>query len=237
MKLALIKLALFAMAMMGLGHLLMACSALDGSDRADLEAGINKESPEVKHAMAAMAMNQKTKRFLDGRPPSERVIGVECKQRLPGGSWFNPKPEQDLVYLVSDVIECMSTGETYQGCIATLAAALVIKATDRWQAKIAASIPGSLDASLEVSCNEVVDPQYHPANVPGADTDLNKVSAGEIVEWLLALPAPPPGFSIEAWAPILPFICAMDVSWGCPGDPHNPIITGVTTGGAGGGSS
>ncbi len=224
----------FTLAVLSLG-LVGACSVLDGGDRADLEAAIDKESKEDRTSMAAMYLSAKTKKWIDGRPKNEAVITLWCKHHRTDGTSTEWTIDQSEPGMVKDMIWCLGQGVGYVKCLDVLENALAFKAEQAW-ALTKTGLPDSDPLkSTETECRGITNPGYSPVEVPGANDDLNRVTAGEIVEWMLSLPAPPPGFSTAAWGPLLPFICALGASWGCPGDPQNPLITSISQSGSTGG--
>ena len=212
-----------------------ACSVLDGGDRAELEAAIGKESIEDRTTMAAMMLSAKTKKWISGRPKNEAVITLWCRHHFADGTSTDWAIDSADPGLVKDMVFCLDKGVSYARCLEVLETALAYQAETAWGLAKTNFANGDPLKASEAECRGVTNPSYEPIMVPGADSDMNRVTAGEIVEWLLALPAPPPGFSPQTWGPLLPLICALGASWGCPGDPQNPIITGISQSGATGG--
>ncbi len=207
-----------------------ACTKPDPGDRKELEAAIDKS--EDRYSMAAMAMRSKTRRWLDGRPKNERIFKIFCQVQIaPGGPWTEKRDEIDLFATVADMIACMDGNSwSYDVCIDEMIDRAADTARARWKAAKDAA-PGTI---ADYECQEQFDPGYNVMQVPGAKQDLNRVSAGEIVEWFLSLPAPPVGLSVGTWRALAPFICALGKDWGCaPGLGGDIVISPAPSGGTG----
>jgi hypothetical protein len=209
---------------------LTACTVLDGGDRDDLEEAIDEAPPIDRLSMSVMAINAKARTHLDGLNHNTRVFKMECTHRV-GDGWSEPREEIDIYATVADVIGCMDKGHTYGVCLNTLIKAMRKVAVDRWKERIAAA-PEVLGDITETECDERIDKGFRTIDVPGGEDDLNRVTATEIVDWLLGLPAPPHGLSLQAWRALGPLLCALDVAWGCaPGLGGGGIITPAPSGG------
>lgn len=200
----------------------LACSVLDGDDRDDLESAIKEAPREDRAAMAAMVVGAKTRGYLQGRDPNSAVISLECRMvhptmgptgwSLPAGAFAKPR----------DLLACLQAGHTYPACLQFVADLLAERARKEWVKTKQAFVDSDPRKAADLECRGVVNPGFHAAEVPGANDDLNRVTAEAIVDWLLTLPAPPPGFSPATWRVLAPLLCGLDVGWGCSGHPMYP---------------
>jgi hypothetical protein len=194
---------------------LTACTVLDGGDRDDLIDAIEKSPREDRDAMAMMIVGAKTRDYLRGRPPNSAAISLECRMVHPAMGAAAWGVQNGAFAKPADLLACLQAGHTYPMClqfVANLLAKRTIDAWEKFKPTLADSDPRKA-ATLE--CRGVINPGFSAAEVPGANDDLNRVTAEQIVEWLLRQPAPPPGFSPGMWQALAPLICALGKDWGC----------------------
>lgn len=78
------------------------------------------------------------------------------------------------------------------------------------------SLPVPGGASIDY--RYVWDFRYEPEKVPPELIDPNEISADDVIDAMIALPAPPPGWAAPQLAPLL---CPLGAGpgWGCPPRP------------------
>lgn len=195
-----------------------ACSVVDGDDRGDLRAAIEKATPESQRHFAAMMANAKPRAWLDGRPPTETIISGQCRQRGSNGTWGPWSSHPAFYATVTDALVCMGRGVPYGVCISTIAATL--------ETKLIESFGGAPNTNPDLECKAVIAPEYQPDQVPGGNADLERLNADDFINWLLAQKTAPPGFTPAEWLLLSPVICPM-AEWGCFGDDGNPTFDGT----------
>jgi len=221
-----------------LAAIITSCTALDGDDRDDLESAVNRVNEKDRIAMAGMVMRSKTRNWLDGLPRNTRVFQIKCTHKLHPDDieWTEWRQEIDIFATVADVISCMD-GEflTYSTCLDKLTEEMTQRAEKRWQDRKDAS-SSILDKQIETECQEEIDHGFNTMQAPGADDELNRVSAGDIVDWILRTPAPPFGLSPSLIGALAPFVCALSQADGwCDAAPRGPdvVIVPAPSGGSG----
>ncbi len=200
------------------------CSVIDSTDMDQLLKAIESLPPASLMALRKATATKIAIKWLNGRPENDRVLKTECRQQDSDGKWspwveavrpLSTKPSvNSLDVLVYQFIEFMSRKEHF-GYIEHK------RFVDMWQT------PGEADRREQITgkiteCRTVWEPNYAPDEVPEKVSDPSKVTDGDIVENLLSAPVPPAGFAIPELAPLMPFLCPMDVNWSCPGDPLYP---------------
>ncbi len=216
-----------------------ACTALDGGDRDDLESAVNGVDKRDRMTMAGMAMKSKNRTWINSLDKRTRVFYVKCTHKLHPDDlkWTEWQQEIDLFATVGDMIECMDRNFfTYSTCLDILAEEKARGAEKRWRERHDASA-NPLDKQIETECQEHIDPGFNTMQAPGADEDLNRVTAGEIVDWILRTPAPPISFGPSLVRALAPFVCALSGAGGwCDAASHGSdevVITPAPSGGPG----
>ena len=89
-------------------------------------------------------------------------------------------------------------------------------------------VPGGAD----VECRFVWDPFYDPKTLSPKLTDPDAITPDDIINAMLGLPAPPPGWNFPA---LVPYLCPLGAGsgWGCPDRPTDPFGGGSPTPGDG----
>ena len=139
---------------------------------------------------------------------------LQCRLKA-GGTWSGWN-DQEPTYTVADFIQCLLEGGdipvTYTMC------------ADQFQSVDGKSrenkilneeqVPGV----TQVECRFVWDSRYEPEKVPSNLTNPRSISLDELIDWLISLPAPPPGFAAPQ---LVPLLCPLGAGpgWGCPPRP------------------
>lgn len=200
-----------------------ACSVLDGEDRSDLEAAVEQMPKEDRHSMAAMVVSAKTRHWVEGRPKNDQMMTGECRHKDPGtGEWTPWAQDAVLNIKVVDMLFCLGEGGGYVQCLDILQSHLHSLVTKAWDIAKAEYPAGSVESQIVTECRVVVRDEYKAAFVPGATDDLNRVTIGEMVDWLLRQPGPPPGFTPSLIRALAPFVCALSGAGGWCGAASGP---------------
>jgi hypothetical protein len=99
---------------------------------------------------------------------------------------------------------------------------------DQWQSPASQARRTDLMNSLpvpggaNVECRFVWDFRYDPEKVPPELTDPDAVSTDDMIDCVIGLPAPPPGWNFLP--ELVPLLCPLGAGsgWGCPPRPTDP---------------
>lgn len=144
----------------------------------------------------------------------DQVGKLQCRLKA-GGTWSGWN-DQEPTYTVADLIQCLLEGGdiavTYTMCADEFQgrgnAAMNLKILHEEQ------VPGV----TQVECRFVWDFRYEPEKVPSNLTNPRSITLDELIDWLISLPAPPPGFALPQ---LVPLLCPLGAGpgWGCPPRP------------------
>ncbi|KYF75866.1 hypothetical protein BE17_28995 [Sorangium cellulosum] len=149
---------------------------------------------------------------------------LQCRYQA-GGQWSR-WTDQEPTYTVADMLECLTErafAVTYVMC------------KDEWyyleRQTRATDLLNSLPVpgGANVECRFVWDFRYEPEKVPPELVDPNEVTLDDVIDAMIGLPGPPPGW---VHPELIPLLCPLGAGpgWGCPprpsdppgGDPSNP---------------
>ncbi|WP_437981425.1 hypothetical protein [Sorangium sp. So ce117] len=210
MKLLLKTMAAAAATLIALG-----CSIVDPSDREELRQQIAMLPPETLSSWDKWNMNVNAVKWLKlYKDPNDQVGKLQCRLKA-GGTWSGWN-DQEPTYTVADLLDCLlESGDiavTYTMCADKLQA---VDGKSR-ESKILREeqVPGVTN----VECRFVWDSRYEPEKVPSNLTNPRSITVDELIDWLISLPAPPPGFAAPQ---LVPLLCPLGAGpgWGCPPRP------------------
>jgi hypothetical protein len=192
------------------------CSIVDPSDRDELRDQIAAMPLEEISRLRMLGMNSAAIKWLEGRPPGDQMGKIQCRYQA-GGQWTN-WADQEPSFIVDDMRDCLIRRPF-------LVNYLMCK--DEWEALQRQIRKTDLENSLPipggatVECRFVWDFRYDPEKGPAELTDPDAVDLDDIINTLIALPAPPPGW---AFPRLVPLLCPLGVGpgWGCPPGPTDP---------------
>jgi hypothetical protein len=75
--------------------------------------------------------------------------------------------------------------------------------------------------SIDVECRYIPEPGFEPEKLPSKMIDSKAISIDDIIDTIVAMPAPPPGW---AFPELVPLLCPLGAGegWGCPPKPDDP---------------
>lgn len=191
------------------------CSIVDPGDRAELREQLATLPPETLSTWAKWRMNANAVRWLlTYKDPNDQVGKLQCRLKA-GGTWSGWN-DQEPTYTVSDLLECLLGGGdnpvTYTMC------------ADLFQGVGGAAMESKLlredpvPGVTHVECKFVWDFRYEPEKVPANLTNPRAITLDDLIDWLITLPAPPPGWAHPEFVRLLcPLGAGTD--WGCPPRP------------------
>ncbi|WP_437926506.1 hypothetical protein WMF37_47125 [Sorangium sp. So ce291] len=192
------------------------CSIVDPGDRDELRDRIAAMPPEMSEYYTRLGMNAAAVKWLDGRPREDQVGKLQCRYQA-GGQWTNwadQEPRLTVEYM-RDCLLQTPLHVTYVMC------------KDQWyhlelQARktdLQNTLP--VPGGTNIECRFMWDFRYDPETAPAELTDPDAVEFDDIMQGLIALPAPPPGF---AFPELVPLLCPLGAGpgWGCPPRPTDP---------------
>ncbi|WP_438024052.1 hypothetical protein [Sorangium sp. So ce233] len=189
------------------------CSIVDPGDRDELRDRIAAMPPDTMEYLTRLSMNATAVRWLDGRPSDDQVGKLQCRYQA-GGQWTD-WADQEPRLTVHDMLDCLLNRPfnlTYLMC------------KDEWESlqrqarktDLLNSLP--IPGGSAVECRFVWDFRYEPENGPAELTDPSAVDTDDIIQGLIALPGPPPGWALPG---LVPLLCPLGAGpgWGCPPRP------------------
>jgi hypothetical protein len=188
------------------------CSILDPGDREDLRNYIAAMAPEKISELKRLAMNSKAINWLQSRPRYDQVGKLQCREYSEGQGW-EPWRYVEPSYTVANLLDCLRNVPlwvTYLQC------------KDQWfhtrYKTMKSKVMERQIAGEKVECRYEWDFRYAPENVPETLINPDTVSVDDIIDFMIASPAPPPGFAASEFAPLL---CPLGAGpgWGCPDTP------------------
>ncbi|WP_437997438.1 hypothetical protein WMF26_42750 [Sorangium sp. So ce185] len=195
--------------------LALSCSIVDPGDREELRRRIAMLPPDTLSTWAKWNMNANAVKWLRMyKDPNDQVGKLQCRLKA-GGTWSGWN-DQEPTYTVADLLDCLLSGGdipvTYTMCADLFQgvgdAAMKSKILHEQQ------VPGV----THVECRFVWDFRYEPEKVPSNLTNPRSITLDELIDWLISLPAPPPGFASPQ---LVPLLCPLGAGpgWGCPPRP------------------
>lgn len=194
------------------------CSIVDPGDRDELKHRIDGLPPSEISAMKKWLMNDHAIKWLKGKPKADQMGKLQCRVQAGGkwGDWIDQEP----TYLVFDMLKCLKEdlGEfftTYMLCQQQWES---IETQDR-ETDLLNSHP--VPGGASVQCKFIWDFRYNPETIPSELTDPDSIKDEDIINGLISLPAPPPGWDVTE---LVPLLCPLGAGpgWGCPGTPSDP---------------
>ncbi|WP_437286083.1 hypothetical protein [Sorangium sp. So ce406] len=189
------------------------CSIVDPSDRDELRDRIAAMPLQAISELKRLGMNAAAIRWLDRKDERDQVGKLQCRYQA-GGQWTNWADQEPPLTVAEMLYNLIKTPEwiTYE------------MAKDLWvsvqgQARktdLMNSLP--IPGGATVECRFVWDFRYDPEKVPAELTDPNEVDTDDMIDTMIALPAPPPGW---AFPQLVPLLCPLGAGpgWGCPPGP------------------
>jgi hypothetical protein len=193
------------------------CSILDPGDRDELRRQIAMLPPSTLSTWEEWNMNANAVRWLKTyKDDNDQVGKLQCRVQA-GGTWSGWN-DQEPTYTVADLLECLLTPDirvTYTMCPDFFVGR---DGTPR-KNKILNEEP--VPGVTAVECRFVWDFRYEPEKVPPNLTNPKEVTSDDLIDWMIGLPMPPPGWNIPE---IIPLLCPLGAGpgWGCPPRPTDP---------------
>ncbi|WP_437956668.1 hypothetical protein WME76_35585 [Sorangium sp. So ce119] len=191
------------------------CSIMDPGDRDELRERIAALPPDTLSYWDKVVMNTNALRWLKlYKDPDDQVGKLQCRLKA-GGTWSGWN-DQEPPYTVADLIDCLLGGGDIAVIYTMCAGELQGRGNAAMKLKILheEQVPGV----THVECRFVWDPRYEPEKVPSDLTSPRGMTPDELIDWLIGLPAPPPGW---AFPELVPLLCPLGAGpgWGCPPRP------------------
>jgi hypothetical protein len=193
---------------------LAGCSTIDPGDEAELANALPPLSTTNPTHFQLAAASHIAREWLKSRTQNDQVMKIECRAADPSApDGWGPWAEYGSV-LVSRLLQCMTEpGDHSYGFCGQLVGD---------EERDTAEIRKLQSTGIEHDCRWTWDFRYDPQKLP-VDIDPKKVTVKDEIRWLVALPAPPPGFSPVELGPILVPLCGLAAGgWGCPDNPNYP---------------
>jgi hypothetical protein len=205
------------------------CSILDPGDRDELVRKIELMPSAQISTLKKLTLNANALDWLQNRPDTDQVGKLQCRMKA-GGTWSD-WADQEPTYTVADMWKVLlieGTEVTYTDC------------PDYWLGRDGKAKESAILHEQPVpgvtgfECRFVWDFRYEPEKVPPNLTDSKVISTEDIIEAIIGLPAPPPGW---AFPELVPLLCPLGAGpgWGCPPNP-NDLPGDQPAGPTGGGS-
>ncbi|MDI1484082.1 hypothetical protein [Polyangium sp. y55x31] len=184
---------------------------MDPDDRQALRDRLAGMAPEDIILMRRTVMNAKGINYFSMVPEADQVGKIQCRV-FAGNQWGNWQ-DQEPSWIVYDLLRCLKEvplAVTYLMCKDEWVST---QTTLKKQELLESQIPGT-----DVECRFVFDWRYEPDKVPESLWKEESISFDDMIDVLVSLPAPPPGFVAPELAPLL---CPLGAGpgWGCPSDP------------------
>ena len=188
-----------------------ACSVLDPDDRQQLRDRIGAMPPSSDSQFRRLVMNAKAIQWLRMKPENDQVGRMQCRIGA-GGKWGDWQYQEEVLK-VDRMLECLMHVQldvTYEMCKDEWVAEMTVK---RKNEIMEAQIPGA-----DIECRYEWDFRYQPDHIPKNLIEPKSITVDDMIDVLLRLPAPPPGFLAPELAPLL---CPLGAGpgWGCPDVP------------------
>ncbi|WP_437951321.1 hypothetical protein WME98_11085 [Sorangium sp. So ce296] len=192
------------------------CSIVDPSDRDELRNRIASLPPDRIDFLTKLSMDSAATKWLQTRDKNDQVGKLQCRYQA-GGQWTN-WADQEPPCTVADILDIL---------LGTPKNITYVMAKDLWQSvetqarktDLLNSLP--IPGGATVECRFVWDFRYDPDKLPAEMTDPSAVDIDDIMQALIELPAPPPGW---AFPELVPLLCPLGAGpgWGCPPNPTDP---------------
>jgi hypothetical protein len=197
------------------------CSILDPGDRDELRRQIAM-MPRMKLTLAESwymrdrALKWVIEKF--NKVPNDQMGKIQCRDNE-GGVWSNWYDRPDKVFTITDMWNCLlkKPDPTYLWCIDDF---------KEWVIPFAQKeLKDLLSAFTDVECKYVWDVRYEPEKMDPKMIDPDAITADDLIDAMIAAPAPPPGLAIPE---LVPLLCPLGAGpgWGCPPRPSDPSPTG-----------
>ncbi len=215
------------------------CSVIDASDKDALDERISAMPTDVKTQLRIMTTKVNALNWLKHKSSNDRVGSVKCKYDLHDGQGWEDILVEDGDLLVDFMIQCLRGGlnRNYISCALSWAKPNIKVVKDALDFKLKNNSTlknmGADLSKLDIECRYEWDWRYDPigGNVPIECVDPAAVTDDEIINAIVGMPTPPPGFLGSDIGALLPYLCPLDAGpgWGCPSPPSNPS-GGLTSG-------
>ncbi|KYF52783.1 hypothetical protein BE04_44770 [Sorangium cellulosum] len=198
--------------------LVVGCSIVDPEDREELRRQIASMPSSEANEYKRWYMKWRAQRWLAGKDPNDEVGKVQCRDNE-GGLWSGWYDRPNKFLSVEDVVNCLvkKANSTYLFCAEEFASWVVPDAKKE--------IEKLLPAYTDIECKYVWDFRYEPEKVDPKMVDPDAITPDDLIEALITLPGPPPGWVLPRFAPLL---CPLGAGpgWGCPPRPSDSFPTG-----------
>ncbi|WP_437675423.1 hypothetical protein [Sorangium sp. So ce131] len=192
------------------------CSIVDPDDRAELRSRIAAMPPGNISLLKQVVMNVRAWDWLEYKDKNDQMGKLQCRYQA-GGQWSD-WADQEPRYTVADMFECL---------IERPFAVTYVMCKDEWESlerqlretDLMNSLPVPGGSSVE--CRFVWDFRYEPDNVPPELIDPDEVTIDDVIDAMIGMPAPPPGW---VFPELVPLLCPLGAGpgWGCPPGPADP---------------
>ncbi|MDI1448000.1 hypothetical protein [Polyangium sp. 6x1] len=202
----------FRAAAIGLIALVLpSCSIMDPDDRQALRDRLAGMMPEDIFQLRKGAMNGRGILYFKERPSNDKVGKLYCREYVEG-QWQDWKGDKE--WRVDDVLDCLRNDPFNVSYLDCKDQFLSTETTLKKGDIMAQQTPGK-----DVECRFEFDWRYEPDILPEELWKAESISFDEMIDFLVSLPAPPPGFIAPELAPLL---CPLGAGpgWGCPSDPY-----------------
>ncbi|WP_437809595.1 hypothetical protein [Sorangium sp. So ce1078] len=192
------------------------CSIVDPSDRDELRNRIAAMPPDRIEYLTKLSMDSAATKWLQTRDKNDQVGKLQCRYQA-GGQWTD-WADQEPPCTVADILDILlGTPENITYVMAKGLWESVETQARKTDLMNSLPIPGG----ATVECRFVWDFRYDPEKLPAELTDPDAVDFDDIMEALIQLPAPPPGWALPE---LVPLLCPLGAGpgWGCPPDPTDP---------------
>ncbi|WP_438005218.1 hypothetical protein WME89_41815 [Sorangium sp. So ce321] len=192
------------------------CSIVDPSDRDELRDRIAAMPLQAISELKRWGMNTAAVRWLRSKDEKDQVGKLQCRYQA-GGQWTNWADQEPPLTVADMLYHLIKTPLwiTYE------------MAKDQWESverqarktDLMNSLP--IPGGATVECRFVWDFRYDPEKVPVELTDPDEFDSDDIIDAMIAVPAPPPGW---AFPELVPLLCPLGAGpgWGCPPTPTDP---------------
>ncbi|MDC3953178.1 hypothetical protein [Polyangium jinanense] len=189
---------------------LPSCSIMDPDDRQALRDRLAAMAPEDMVLLRRTVLNAKGLNYFQQRPSNDQVGRLFCREYA-DGQWGDWKEEKR--WEVKDVIECLMTDGLAVTFILCKDKFLYTEMSKKKGDIMAQQIPGK-----DAECRFDFDWRYEPEKLPEEIWKEESISFDDVIDVLVSLPAPPPGFIAPE---LVPLLCPLGAGpgWGCPSDP------------------
>ncbi|MDI3284643.1 hypothetical protein [Polyangium sp. 15x6] len=191
---------------------LPSCSIMDPDDRQALRDRLAGMVPNDILQLTKGTMNGKAILYFEEEPTNNQVGKLQCREYV-DGQWQDWRDEPDKAWMVYDVLQCLREIPFYVTFLDCKDKFLYEETSLKKGDIMAQQSPGK-----DVECRFEYDERYELEKLPEDIWKAESISFDDMIDFLVRLPSPPPGFIAPELAPLL---CPLGAGpgWGCPSDP------------------